>query len=521
MLAETSSADSAWRDATPAQQGIWTLDRVERLRSAYLVPSVVEFTGPVDHELLVAAVRRALSRHAALRSRFRLDVMRRRVEYRTDGDPPLVRLWRSGEHWHQDDLRRRIHEFCYSPFDLAAGPPARADIIRVSAVTTILVLTVHHIVFDGWSRKLVVAEIAEIYQATLAGREPGLTEPVHPAKALTAAPEEELASRIAATVERLRGAPAGVALPYDRRPDGDSPLISAVESARFDAGLTSRVLAVARREGCTAFMLAVAILAGTLARGDKQRDFLFAVVWPGRDDPVSHDVVGMFMNTVVLRVGLRERTTWRELLRAARAAALEAFTGGDVPLSAVAAELDKHRDMSRQPLTPVLINLADQAAPFELAPGVHGRYRPLDVMYSKWDLTVFVRLDDSSGGRQLSLTLDYPAQLFDPATISGLLMALRRSVIDLSNSPEETVLEQPDVDLGDPSVRLQIVRSAWQAVLGDGERADDLGFFEAGGDSLLLVALVDHLTKVSGHPLKTMDVFRAATINGQAALLAQ
>jgi DNA-binding CsgD family transcriptional regulator len=521
-LSSTAFSDGIWYEASPAQRGIWVLDRIERLRPAYLFPSVLEFAGSIDHALMVSAIERVLSRHAALRSRFRLNVRCRRVEFCTDGEPPAVRFWAAGDHWPREELNRHIEEFCYSPFDLAAEPPARADVIRVDATTTILVLTAHHIVFDGWSRRLVLAEIATTYQAALLGREPELAEPAHPAQVLTAASKEDVAAQVEAVVERLRGAPTGVALPYDRTPVDDSPLVSAVTAIRFDSELTRALMTEATQAGCSAFILAVAILAATLARTGKQTDFLFAVVWPGRDDPAAHAVVGMFMNTVVLRVSLDEHTTWRELLLNARVGAHEAFINADAPLSVIVSELDKGGGVSGQPLTPVMINLADVSTPFELAPGVQGRYRPLGVMYSKWDLTIFVHLEKSFHGNQLDLSLDYPVQLFELTTITGLLTELRRSATDLINHPEESVLEKSiELDLNDPSVRLELVRSAWREILSIDEVDDDTGFFDAGGDSLLLVALVEHLSKASGRVLKTMDVFRAASIGGQAALLAR
>jgi hypothetical protein len=493
---------------------------MERLRPAYLIPTVIEFTGPVDCRLLVAAVGQAMSRHPALRSRFRLNRRSRRVEYCTAADMPPVRLWTVGEDWPIAELDEHIREFSYAPFDLADGPPARADVISAGPLATILVLTVHHIVFDGWSRRLLMADIAEIYQAAVNGRDPVLARPIHPAE-VDSPDEADLDSRTAAVVERLSGAPLGVSRLRASRPADDSPLVSALAVTQFDGELTEQMMATALGEGATAFMMAVALLAGTLARLSEQREFLFAVVWPGREDPASHGVVGMLMNTVVLRVGLDAKTTWRELLREARAGALEAFADGDVPLGAVAARLDADRDVSGQPLTPVLINLADDLTPVELAPGVAARFRPPDPMYSIWDLIIFVHLGQAPRpGRELSLTLDYPARLFEERAIDELIAALRRSAMDLANNPEDTVLEPSITEkISDPAARLDIVRSGWREVLEIEEIQDDVGFFDAGGDSLLLVALVETLSKQSGLTLRTMDVFRAGTINGHAALL--
>jgi Condensation domain/Phosphopantetheine attachment site len=522
-MSDQAREQSVWYGATPAQQGIWILDRIERLRPAYLIPSVLEFSGPVDHVLLVSAVRQALGRHPVLRSVFRLNVRRRQVEYRTDAAPPLVRFADTpAGGWVREDLDRRVLDRCYAPFDLAAEAPARAEVIRVDDAATLLVLTVHHIVFDGWSRRLLVAEIAEIYQAALLGREPELAEPGHPADLPGAAPEAELATRISAITDRLRDAPIGVPLPYDRPPVGESPLVSDVAAIRFDAELTGRLLAAAAGEGCTAFMAGVALLAGTLARASAQRDFLFAVVWPGRDDPAVHGAVGMLMNTVALRVGLGEHTTWRELLRNARTGAIDAFVDGDVPLAPIAAALDADRDVSRPPLTPVLINLAEVPPCVDLAPGVRGRYRPLELMYSIWDLILFVHVDGGCGRARLELSADYATDLFDRTTITDLLEALRRSALDLTKSLEDPVLKptSAEIDFDDPAARLELVRSVWREVLATDDIDDDTGFFDAGGNSLLLVALVEELSRAAGRTFKTMEVFRAGSIEGQAELLA-
>ena len=334
------------------------------------------------------------------------------------------------------------------------------------------------------------------------------------------APEEELGARIEAVTDRLRGAPTSVPLPYDRMPEGESPLVGGVAAVGLDAGPTGALLAAATAEGCTAFMAAVALLAGTLARASDQREFLLAVVWPGRDDPAAHGVVGMLMNTVVLRVGLDEGTTWRGLLRRARAASIDAFVDADVPLAPIAAALDPDRDVSRPPLTPLLVNLAEVPGEFTLAPGVSGRYRPLELTYSIWDLILFVRPDDGRG--RLELSADYPTELFDRATITGFLEALRRSATDLTTHLEDPVLEpsSTEIDLADPSARLELVRSVWREVLAADDIDDDTGFFDAGGNSLLLVALVEELSRASGRTFRTMEVFRAGSVAGQADLLA-
>jgi aryl carrier-like protein len=514
-----------WYPATPTQQGIWILDRIERLRPTYLLPSVLEFTGPLDCELLVTAVERALGHHVALRSRFRLDTTAFRVEYRTDGPAPEAGFTDAvADDWSADEVDRLVEALCYTSFELAEEAPARAEVIRLDAGRALLVLTVHHIVFDGVSRQLLVDEIGTIYRALARGEQPATPVQPHPADVLGAPDDEGVAERIADVVDRLRGAPTTMALPYDGDPeDPELSMIGATADILLDADLTEAVLAVAGQEGCTVFMTGVALLAGTFARTTGQTDFLFAVVWPGRDDPAAADVIGMFMTTLVLRVRLGDDTSWRELLRTARTAGMETFIDSDVPLDAVAAALDRDRDVARPPMTPVLVNLAEAPEPLELAPGVVGRFQPLRPEYSKWDLALFVRLDQASGRDRLELSLNHPAELFTATTTTELLAALRRSAADLALDPEENVLNQPtadQTDLDDPAARLGLVRSIWQEVLKTEHIDDDVSFFDAGGDSLRLVVLVERLSQVSGRALRTVDLFRAGTVRGQAELLA-
>ncbi|MBY8853292.1 condensation protein, partial [Saccharothrix sp. MB29] len=128
---------------------------------------------------------------------------------------------------------------------------------------------------------------------------------------------DELAARVANAVERLRGAPTSVELPHDRKPEHPSE-IGANRAVVLDPELSAAVLDIAAEEGCTPFMTAAALLAGTFSRTTGQRDFLFAFGWPGRDDPATADAIGMFMSTLVLRITVDDATSWWDLLREAR-----------------------------------------------------------------------------------------------------------------------------------------------------------------------------------------------------------
>ncbi|MDF3300834.1 condensation domain-containing protein [Streptomyces tropicalis] len=520
-----------WYPATRVQQGIWVLDRDDLLRPTQLVPTVVEFTGPVDHTALVAAVGRSLSRHPSLRARFRLDVRRRQVEYRTDGPPAEPGfLDAEAEGWTEEEVDNLVRVLCTTPFDLAQDAPARAEVVRLGAERTLLVVTVHHIIFDGVSRGMLLEDVCALYRAAVDGVEPRLSSPPHPASVADGRTPEETATQVAEVVDRLRGAPAEVRLPFARAAHdaSEEALLGTTVTTALDPGATAGVMAVAAQEGCTPFMVGVAVLAAALARTGPQRDFLIAFAWPGRDDPATAEVIGMFMTTVVLRVTLGPEDTWRDLLAGVRVSSMEAFVDSDVPLDAVSAALNPDRNALWPPLSPVLVNLDEAPRSVDLTPGTTGRLRPLDPLFVKYDLALFVRLEDTPGGRRLALSLDYPVNVFDADGVQHFLSGLRHSAADLATFPERTVLEEsasptvaaPAVDLDDPAARLELVRSIWREVLNTDEVADDVSFFESGGDSLLLVLLVERLGQDSGREVRTMDLFRSPTVGAQAELIA-
>lgn len=408
--------------ATGTQQRFWFLDRIPQLRSAYLVPTVVELTGPVQHRALRDAVDAVLARHPALRSRFTLQRRQRRVSYRTDG-PPAVTVLTDASTWDARRLADHLASVCWAPCDLARDAPARAEILAADG-RTLLVLVTHHIISDGWSRELLMDQVAAAYRAALEGRAAMLADPVHPAEV---APGP--AGGTAEVVERLRGAPVDVRLPHDR-PRGD--VQSTVAGTRVATVGAAGLRAAAGESGCTTFMCCAALLGVGLARRTGQRDLLVAFPWAGRSGPRAAGAVGLFVNTLVLRVDLRGAPTWRELLARVREGSLSCYRHADVPLDEVAAVLHPDRDLSRPPLTPVYLSVPDAAeVPPVLHPSLTARYLPLDPLHIKYEL----EFTATPCGDDLELAASYSADLFDASTVDDLLGAVADAAADLTTDP--------------------------------------------------------------------------------------
>ncbi|MEA2137023.1 MAG: hypothetical protein QOG56_173 [Solirubrobacteraceae bacterium] len=423
-----TSPDDAWHEATATQQRLWLVDRLGDLRSSYLVPIVLEIAGGVERETLRGAIARVLGRHPALRSRFELDRRTRRVRYRTDGDPPAAILTDAAG-WSADDLAQRIAGACWTPFDLAAGPPARAEVLACDGDRTVVVLTAHHIVTDGWSVGLLLDEVAEAYDAARRGRPARLAAPVHPARVARPPAAAWLDAAIAESIDALRGAPVDVELPRTGRRPALQATAAATAAATLAPDLTARLRSLGAQLGCTTFMTSAALLGGALARLGSQRDFLLAFPWAGRDAPGAAGAVGMFVDTLVLRVDLRGAPTWRELLLRVRAESLRSYRNAAVPFDALAAALHPERDLSRPPLTPVYFAVQErEPAPPRLGPGVAVRFAELPSLRVKYELELTVC--DGPGG--IALRASYARDLIDASTVDDLLAALAAGARDLA-----------------------------------------------------------------------------------------
>jgi amino acid adenylation domain-containing protein len=402
--------------ATSVQQRLWFIDRITALRTAYLIPILIELTGSVDHARLRDATALVLARHPALRSRFVLDHRRRRVLYRTDGAPPSVEIV-----FGIDGLR----EFCWAPFDLAVGPPARARII-VDGERTVLAVVTHHIVFDGWSFGVLFGQIGDAYRGV------ELPPPVHPADLGDGAPAD-----VTAVVERLRGAPTDVELPLAAARPALQLVDADILRSTIDSGITARLRGIAGALGCSVFVTGAALLAATLARYSRQRDFLIAFPWAGRERAESVHAVGMFVNTLVLRADLRDGPTWRQLLTRIRDDVQAAYRAADVPFDDVVAALHPDRDLSRPPLTPVYFGAfdGDPALP-ELGAGTAARYLPLPGTTVKYELEVTV----TDRGDELVLAATYPTELWSATTVTELLESFVDATALLVADPDAVVL---------------------------------------------------------------------------------
>jgi len=399
--------------ANPTQRLLWQLDRSDSPR---IVLTALEFAG-VDAGALKQAVTLVLGRHPALRSRFQPAADGTGLSYRTDGDPPPVKLAAR----RRRDMAGPVRRTAAERFDLTRDAPARATVVAAGGGRAVLALCAHRIVLDEWSRQLLVTQIGEAYRALGQHRIPRLADPSHPADVEV---EVDSSGRLAAALAGQRGAPVEVRLPGDRPWPNGRTGERGTHAASLGPELTERLRGVAERTGGTSLVTIAALLAATLAAETAQQDFLFGFEWLGRRQPERRHVVGMFTNTLLLRVDLTGEPGWPALLARVRSAWRTSVEHADTPFAAVAEAL------GMPAVPPVMVNV--HGGPFQLprlGPGASCREMPMPST-----IVNGLTLDVTESRDDMAITIGYPVEAFDPATVHRMLVRLRRHAAELVNS---------------------------------------------------------------------------------------
>ena len=347
-------------DALPlsfAQQRLWFLDQLEPGSAAYNIPAALRLRGPLDAEALRKTLETMVERHEALRTTFVSDGQRPGA-----ADPRAGRVDRSRA--STSSRRRceaRAHEEAAQPFDLSTGPLLRATLLRLAADDHVLLVTMHHIVSDGWSLGVLVREMMALYQAFAAGQPPPLAPlPIQYAdfargSAMALGRRARAAARLLARAPRRRPAVAAAGRPSaaaGRQPPRRDARVRAA-GGRWPTAC----VALGREHGATLFMTLLAAFQTLLHRYTGQHDFAVGTPIANRTDEKLEGLIGFFVNTLVLRADLDGNPTFVELLGRVRQEALGGYAHQDVPFERLVEELGVERDLSRTPLFQVMFVL--------------------------------------------------------------------------------------------------------------------------------------------------------------------
>ncbi|BFV55961.1 hypothetical protein KCMC57_up10650 [Kitasatospora sp. CMC57] len=428
-----------------AQQRLWFLGQLEEQGSAYNVPVTIRLRGALDTRALRAAVSDVVARHEVLRTVFQewAGEPYQRVLAPEEAEIP----W-SEASADEAGLSALIATAANQGFDLSARPPLRVHLFELDPEQHVLLLVMHHIASDGWSMGPLVRDLGAAYAArSTTGEAPDWQPlPVQYAdytiwqqELLGAAgdPGSLVSQQLAFWRSALADLPEELTVPLDRpRPAAPTNRGDAV-GLTVGAELHGRLLAFARENQATLFMVLQAGLAALLSRLGGGTDIPLGTPVAGRVDEAADDLVGFFVNTLLLRTDVSGDPGFRELVARVRESDLDAYANQDVPFERLVEELNPVRTLARHPLFQIMLVVQNNSAAELVIPGLAAEILPAGVDTVKFDLTVAVterREDGVPAG--LRINVDYASDLYDRDTVEELAARLVRLLEGVLAAPE-------------------------------------------------------------------------------------
>jgi acyl carrier protein len=420
-----------------AQQRLWIHDQMEPNSALYNVPRAIRMRGGLNVPALVEALSCMVQRHEILRTTYGVE-KEQPVQIVSAGltiPLEIIDLTTVPEASRENEARRFAQREAETAFDLAKGPILRPFLLRLGEEDHILLLNTHHIANDGWSNGVFTRDLTLLYEAALEGRPASLPElPVQYADYAVWQRNwlqgEILERQLAYWKTRLEGAPPVLALPTDRPRPAVQTFRGATENAVLPKSLGEAIHALSRQEGATSFMTLLAAFQTLVLYYVKQPDIVLGTDLAGRNNVQTENLIGFFVNLLVLRTDLAGDPTFRELMCRVREVALGAYTHQDVPFEKLVEELRPERSLGHNPLVQVLF--VQQTRPVEFSmPGIDLSVFRLELP-SKFDLAVFVR----ETGTGVMHNWVYNPDLFDTTTIARMAELYQIVLAKATATPE-------------------------------------------------------------------------------------
>ncbi|MFL9981612.1 condensation domain-containing protein, partial [Paraburkholderia graminis] len=487
----TQSTLTAPIPLSPSQQSLWFLWKLDPQSAAYHVNGALRFDGRLYVDALRAAFRALTQRHPALRMRFAEveGVPFQHIDAASHSEIHLLELPPTEEKSASDDtdnagdkaLADCLSALARIPFDLTAEPPVRATLVRIDENRHALHLVLHHIVSDDWSIGLLFADFSRLYREHCAAALTGSVEPatndandaaesaaayrdIVAARAAQLTPERE-SEQLAwwrTTLATDDDSPATLALPYDRVRTGTRRAPGARHRTRVPAATANALRALASTHRATLFMTLLAAFDALLYRYSGQSDIRIGVPLAGRDSPDTANVVGFFVNTVVIRTAPRGEMRAAQLIDDVRERFFDAYANQDVPFASVVKAVQSERDLTHTPLFQVLVNQQQRhnlMASF--GDGLRVSLQEVDNGEAQFDLMLNIA---ESARDAIDLTFTYATDVFDASTIERLAHNFTGLLEQWSAAPQGRLASFELRELRDDAARCMPAAFAYEPV---------------------------------------------------------
>ncbi|NET84984.1 MAG: amino acid adenylation domain-containing protein, partial [Moorea sp. SIO1F2] len=444
--------DSEQLPLSKAQERLWFLNQLEGISATYNMPAALKITGNLVINALEQALSEIINRHEVLRTSF--STINGKPIQVIDSDSTIninvVDLQQYPEPERETILKQEVQREATTAFDLEVAPLIRCKLWQLDTSEYVLVLTMHHIVSDGWSIGILIEELSSLYQAFCAGSPSPL-----PKLAIQYADfalwqrqwlsQEILERELNYWKEALEGAPKLLQLPTDLPRPHVMSYRGSSEIFSLTTELTQKLQQLSRNSGSTLFMTLQAAFATLLYRYSGQSDILIGSPIANRNRHEIESLIGFFVNTLVLRTGFEDNLSFEQLLKQVRETTLNAYQHQDVPFEQVVEALQPQRSLSHSPLFQAMFALQNAPMGTLDLPGVSLSELNQQSTTSKFDLTLSM-METEMG---LVGTWEYNTDLFDGSTIARMATHFQNLLSAIVDNPQLSVGELPLLSEGE------------------------------------------------------------------------
>jgi amino acid adenylation domain-containing protein/FkbM family methyltransferase len=428
-----------------AQQRLWFLDQLEPNSSAYNMSPALQLIGKLDAATLEQSLCEIIRRHEVLRTTFS-----------TENDQPLQRIIPAAafslsqadltampERQREAKAKQLATEEASRPFNLTSGPLLRATLLRLNPEDHVLLLTMHHIISDGWSMGVLYRELSVLYEAFLKGKPSPLPElPIQYADFAVWQREwlqgKKLEEQLTFWKKQLNGIS-----PLDLFTDHPRPSVQTFHGAKHTVqlpmDLTEALQGLSRKEGATLFMTLLTAFQSLLHRYTGQDDIVVGTPIANRNRAEIEGLIGFFVNTLVMRTDISGNPVFRELLKQVRKSTLDAYAHQDLPFEKLIMELQPERDLSRNPIFQLMFTLQNVPLSTLELPALTVDRLWIEDTRTRFDLEV----DLSETTEGLKCTFVYNTDLFDSATVERMAGHYQMILEGIAANPDLRLSELP------------------------------------------------------------------------------
>jgi amino acid adenylation domain-containing protein len=429
-----------------AQARLWFLDQLQPNSSFYNIPLALRLIGQLNIAALQSSINAIIQRHEALRTNFATQ----------EGQPvqviastlncqlQVVNLLHLPESDREIEAQRLVNEQANRPFNLEREPLLRGTVLQLGETEYVLLLTMHHIISDGWSLGVFVRELTELYKAFCTGAPPSL--PLLPVQYADFAvwqrqwlQGEILVPQLDYWKKQLLDAPVLLELPTDRPRPAVLTFRGGYYYTALSLELSAELTALSKRAGVTLFMTLLAAFGTLLYRYSGQDNIVVGTPVANRNRREIEGLIGFFVNTLVLRTDLSGNPSFEQLLNRVREVAIGAYAHQDLPFEQLVEALQPTRDLSYTPLFQVMFALDDALVPSVELPELTVSSYAVEIGTAKFDLTL--SMENTADG--LVGEWEYNADLFDEVTIARMARHFQTLLEAIAANPIQPISQLP------------------------------------------------------------------------------